>query len=168
MRYLGVSSTVLALLIALISVSQSAVPVFVKVMKGQYTNLRVNLLSIEDTTATVLVTNSGSMPGRLGEVWIDVDFATAPFFNIAYTHPPGLINPGEMREVSLLITSADPDESNECDEARYPSGGFRGYISTVLIGYDGKTSKQEMEVSIHCRGRWAFVPAAQAGRAFQR
>lgn len=67
-RHLGMSSTVLALLIALISVLQSALPVLITTIEGKHTNLRLNLLSAENTTAVFLATNSGNMPGRLGKV----------------------------------------------------------------------------------------------------
>jgi hypothetical protein len=175
MRYLGISSTVLALLIALISVSQSAAPVFLRMIKGQYTALKLNLLSIGDINATFLATNSGSMPGRLGEVFISpgrgnvppTAYARFPEFHIGYARVEGLINPGEMREISLRL---NPDVSNECSvdptRKRGEIDTFDGYMYMDLIGYDGDTSQQKFEVSIYCPGlgperHWEFVPTTQ-------
>jgi hypothetical protein len=165
MRYLGVSTTILALLIALISVSQSALPVFLKIAEGEHTKLKLNLLSIGDTTATFLVTNSGTMPGRLGNVWITRDDRSKawPDFKIAYLREETLIRSGEMREVSLRL---NPGGSNACGSYEKLDDGkiLSANINIYLIDYNGESDLQSFPVHISCnKSRWEFLTTITLG-----
>jgi hypothetical protein len=64
-RRLGFSSTVLALLIALISVLSSAVPAFKEILTPKDSHLSFTYLGATDDYIGILISNSGNRPGSV-------------------------------------------------------------------------------------------------------
>ncbi|RUW58360.1 hypothetical protein [Mesorhizobium sp. M7A.F.Ca.US.008.03.1.1] len=62
-RWFAVSSTVLALLTALISVLSFAVPSFITLLHKPHSDMSAPMISLEGTTIRLLVVNNGDAPG---------------------------------------------------------------------------------------------------------
>ncbi|CAN5470221.1 hypothetical protein BH10PSE5_BH10PSE5_18910 [soil metagenome] len=113
-RHLGLSSSILALLIALISVTQSAVLVLVRAYQGDRSRLSMKLLTADGRLLNLVAANGGNRPGKVayGEMTIKIPGDEQPF-ELTAESTPHLIQGGAMTEVTLAL---DPAFGAQLDE----------------------------------------------------
>jgi hypothetical protein len=120
-RYLAFSSTVLALLVALLSVATVAGPVFRDLLISKDSELVASFQELNDEEATFVVSNSGTRPGTVGEAFVIVarrntpgsqilrDFISVPRGPRHVREESFFVDAGKSRLVSYALSAADPN-----------------------------------------------------------
>ncbi|WP_304166765.1 hypothetical protein [Phenylobacterium aquaticum] len=132
-RHLGLTSSVLALLIALISVSQSAAPVLVRVYQGDRSHIALNLLKADGHTLRFVVSNTGNRPGSIAFGSMVLKAAGDEYsFPLEGDSAVGLIQGGAMSEIKLNLDAT-----------------FDGQLASVADEVDGTTHRPANEIVVH-------------------
>jgi len=132
-RHLGVTSSVLALLIALISVSQSAAPVLLHLYTGDRSHIALNLLKGDGHQLRFVVSNTGNRPGTIafGSIALKAngdDYS----FPLDGDSAVGLVQGGAMSEIKLDL---DPS--------------FDGQLASIADDVDGTARRAANEIVVH-------------------
>ncbi|MEZ0243497.1 MAG: hypothetical protein ACAH11_08995 [Sphingomonas sp.] len=119
------SSSILALLIALISVMQSATPVFIKALQGDRSRISLSLIRADGHTLKIVAINSGNRPGTIAYGSITLKTADDEYsFPLEGDAAAGLILGDSAKEVSLTLES-----------------GFDGQLVSISEERDGPAPK---------------------------
>jgi hypothetical protein len=105
-RYSPLSSTILSLIIALISVATLAVPILKKTFQGENSEILISTVIPEDRKVSVFVSNSGTRPGAIIEAFMDIsglfDVKNYQMFQLRLEENlPVLVGPGKHERVIL-------------------------------------------------------------------
>jgi hypothetical protein len=98
-RYFSVGSTVLALLVALLSVATTAAPALQRIFTRDRSDLRVALLSTEGREGSASVINSGNKPGFIGQIYLLANGVRVPGLKTSFKFGRGddmKVNAGEV------------------------------------------------------------------------
>ncbi|NQT12742.1 MAG: hypothetical protein HQ582_08335 [Planctomycetes bacterium] len=140
-RYVRFSDTVLALLIALISVLAVAIPNMLRLFENPKTEIKACLIGSEQVSSTfivnVWVTNIGERPGFIKGVSITSKEGSANG-PVPGEYPNGHMHPGESREFRLTFDPAQGRPEEEIEE---------GAITLIAITYDSKVLRVPVELS---------------------
>ena len=86
--YLGMSTTVLSLLVALVSVSSQAIPLILKASKPESSaKIRATLQGSDGFLLTILATNTGQLTGGINIVYISAKNRSTVWFQEPNTFP---------------------------------------------------------------------------------
>jgi hypothetical protein len=86
--HLGMSTTVLSLLVALVSVSSQAIPVILSAIKPEASaEIRATLQGSDRFFLTILATNTGQLTGGVNRVYISAKNRSAVWFQEPNTFP---------------------------------------------------------------------------------
>ena len=86
--HLGMSTTVLSLLVALVSVSSQAIPVILNAIKpAAAAEIRATLQGSDQFFLTILVTNTGQLTGGVNRVYISAKNRSTVWFQEPHTFP---------------------------------------------------------------------------------
>ena len=160
-RYLGMSSSVLALLIALVSVLTTALPAFHKYIVGNRSNLDLEFQASSGGDIYIVASNDGYRSGR-------VNFGELSFkgFNFPLNITPGdaYVAPGVMKPVTLKFDDgfmgqltqevADEFPDRKAEAARpntmmmYPN--VNAVVTIGLIQFGGMCSQVHFPVQLSC------------------
>lgn len=146
-RFLGFSSTIVALLIALISVLQTALPTFIQLYKGDRSEVSVTFLKAEGDTLIFAVSNSGNMPGTISSSDIELDNEVMPF-PLDRGSDADLIAAGSMQKVAFGLSPT----IEKFLSARGPFAAKPARVHVVAKQYDGSSSASTWEISVSCLG----------------
>jgi hypothetical protein len=167
---LNISSTVLSLLVALVSVLTVAAPVMINALTPKNSKLAVSFQGANNQNMDILVSNGGSRPGTIRlpvslAIATTKGSATIPLTFSGVISPAALLDPGKSQ---LLIFNI---------QDRRISGADATVTVPVLNNFDGdyekatctlkvtKTDftgeKSELVVPIDCRELRSFISATQ-------
>ena len=156
---LHLSSTLLALLVALVSVISLAVPVLKETFSPNNSQLVVALQHDSPTVLTLLVSNTGTKPGGIGGNFIiDIKHTVgkARYWLSLISNPPPFVRPGDAVQVSL----GPGNNYNYITRLFNPNTGPispRGIdlpefleecqctLSFNVVNYDGSIERRELE-----------------------
>jgi hypothetical protein len=88
-RHFGINETVLALLVAFVSVISMAVPIVKEALKGTNSRVKVSFSDVQDKFLFLVASNSGSNPGSVGQVALAVTGLDAAYGVIRVETGPG-------------------------------------------------------------------------------
>lgn len=103
-RHLNFSSTFLALLVALISVTTVAVPIFVAAFEVKKSIITMDMISTAGESIGVLVTNKGDRPGLISSGYLTLPPGGGIPIVEFETFPPLII---EARETKVVVMRID-------------------------------------------------------------
>lgn len=162
-RYLAFSSTVLALLIALLSVATVAVPVLRDVLIAKDSDLVGSFQGLSDNEAVFVVSNSGNRPGTVGEAFVIIALFdppagnTLPFVTISglplaesYVTETSFVDAGKSKLIKYRPLSSPPKSGPQGPQ--YPweetdAGKFQCAMGIDLINFSGRTNRYCFEYS---------------------
>jgi hypothetical protein len=105
-RYLQVSSLVLALLVALVSVVGWAAPVVITAFREQNSHVEAYFQALANNRAFIMATNTGMRPGSVVSVrLVDGQPGQNPFFRERgdFQLEPIVLGPGESKQITLNL-----------------------------------------------------------------
>jgi len=166
-RHLVFSSTVLALLIALISVLQSAIPQFIRIWEGDRSEVSLGLLQADKLSLFVIASNGGVMPGSIGAGFLNVKSVGGGVYPFPLTSDRGAgsIGPGATQEFVFTLDDGHVDELvrlvEEIDPLEPQTGGLQlvrfGPVSAQaevgVIQFGGERESFAWPVFVTCIGR---------------
>lgn len=145
-RHLQVGSSVLALLVALVSVVALSVPVFKPILTTYRSNLNVSYQGATGEKFFFVVSNGGNKPGVIGRIEAGVYYppkpTTDPIF-VTLQQRPIVIGPGETREIEIGVP-ADLARENFAEALRQianpqiPTPVIRLRASIIEFNHDPK------------------------------
>jgi len=131
-RHLAVSSTVLALLVALISVLQSALPVFIAAYNGNASKVSMNFLKADGHSGIFAASNSGNRPGTLAFGSLILKSPSDEYsFPLEGDSAVNLILPAQITPIKLTLEA-----------------GFDGQIISIAEEFDGPTPETKGAATI--------------------
>lgn len=134
-RYLVFGNTVLALLVALISVSALAIPVFINALHEERSDVRIRLVSIGFPDTKFWVWNTGDKPGLLLSVTLRSQFGSraCTFSDSERKMKSAVIEPDHFNLYSFSVA--------ECGYlANRPLSGETVTLAFKLVPYEGRPS----------------------------
>lgn len=140
-RFLSLSTSTLALIIALISVTSAVGPGIVRMFKGERSALAISYIAPVDEGILLLASNEGTRPAVIHAV----SFAARPDFLDFEIEPDNLhllVNPGQVRPVNVTIKVRDLPDGAYADFNNQKS--HKIYVHATQFG--GK--KDTIELSI--------------------
>lgn len=163
-RFAAVSATTLALLTALVTVTEQAAPTFISLWRGSYSKLAVTPLDTNDNALRLMVVNSGTSAGALQENTFSLRAADGSIdVPLAVDPTLGLIKPGEARELKLVLREGEmpkmisilsEDDPNAVDANGrrwlrvFPT--YRAQVVGQARNYDGSTESFSWPVGLSC------------------
>jgi hypothetical protein len=165
-RHLGLSSTMLALLVALISVLQSAVPVFVAAYRGDRSEASMQFLKSDGLTAIFAASNSGNRPGALAFGSLLVKSPVDDYsFPLQQDADVPLILPSQMTAIRLRLEAGYSGQISSIVEevlgppaTQAPPNSVAIYppipatLAVEVIQFDGTRSSFSWPVFVECGG----------------
>jgi hypothetical protein len=162
-RYLAFSSTVLALLVALLSVATVAVPVLRDVLIAKDSDLVGSFQGLSDNGAVFVVSNAGNRPGTVGEAFVIIALRdppptnTLPFIMISglpledsYVAETSFVDAGKSKLIKYRPLSSPPKSGPQGPQ--YPweetdAGKFQCAMGIDLINFSGRITRNCFEYS---------------------
>ncbi|MBY5357247.1 hypothetical protein HFO94_27595 [Rhizobium leguminosarum] len=141
-RFLNISQTSLALLIALISVTGTLIPPLAKVLFRD-SHLEKNLISIDQTGAIFVVTNSGNMPGSVISAEVEFPLSEGRSTRLALPVAVQIIEPGKSQLVKVTPSDAPALLVTAIYQSLTTSGCS---LRLSLLSYRGEVSKHVEEI----------------------
>jgi hypothetical protein len=166
-RFLGFSSSILALAIALISVLQVALPVFINVARGAYSDASLRLMKTDGNLLRFVATNAGNRPAVVADGTIALTVAgEEESLPLEGGGGLGLIEPGAMKEITLgleeswtsqLISFAAEGSAPPPATSRQTATlvSHRPMLAEVRVGtvqFNGEETRFTFPVWVHCGG----------------
>lgn len=106
-RHLSMSSSVLALLVALVSVLSFAVPMAVELFRKDGSNIAIALQEMQGSNIYFMASNSGNRPGAIGDGAINIRYGTdRRTIPLSRVDSPPVIMPGTSQQVSFMLADA--------------------------------------------------------------
>lgn len=106
-RFLNMSSSVLALLVALVSVLSFATPIAVNMLRKDGSNLTITLQAVQARNIYFLASNSGNRPGGIGDAQLRLHYGSTTLRIPLYrTGEPPFIMPGASRQIFYTLSDA--------------------------------------------------------------
>jgi hypothetical protein len=166
-RHLSLSSTVLALLIALISVLQSALPVFIAIYKGDASRVSMHFLKANGLSLILAASNSGTRPGTLAHGTLTLPLRGDSIdFSLNGDSAVDLILPAQTTPIKLTFDDGSVDQLRQEVEnfhrappklpgatvlVVYPP--VRATLSVEVIQFDNSRTKFRWPVFVQCGGK---------------
>ena len=174
-RNLPTSSTVLALLIALLSVGSSTFPMLRQAFHKPHAEVEISSPVIDDQTVQMVVTNLGDRPGVIfggtleSKVWREIPLTLAnvgsafvpagskqialrPMIRMHYGDAAKLARDPRLRigadETRLRVIFVEPDGSYSDRTVPLPAGAFRGLLAAHA---DRCSSERAASIIAACR-----------------
>lgn len=97
-RFFGTSQVILSLLVALVSVSTVAVPIFVKALKSANSEISTTYLAGKVNRLYLLASNTGTRPGAISNVALVLEAKSYP---ITIGGGPVIVGPGDTVRLDL-------------------------------------------------------------------
>jgi hypothetical protein len=148
---LGLSSTVLSLLVALISVLTASVPILMESLATKNAKLSFTFLSADDQYIVVFVTNAGTRPGTISQVSVIVGEGV---LQLTTGSPAPIIEPG--RSYLLQFRSPTPIARTSPLIDMWEEGPCS--VAMRLIDFHGSPKAEYHEVSCRELGRFFGKP----------
>lgn len=141
-RHLSVGSSVLALLVALVSVLALAAPAFDGIITREDSNIEVSLQGIRGERAFVMVTNSGVRAGSVTGATLAIKHPMAPEpIEADLEVVPALIPAGATRQLAIPLQSVRRFiDISYCESIKVPNANFQ--ISVKVAFRDFKSSRE--------------------------
>ena len=146
------SSSIIALLIALISVSKDAYPVIAKSMKGEFSHISTNLFVMNAVDLHLLASNTGTKPGTIANAALYVGDASRPMErDLADFIEIGLpelkqVNAGEMDSYTYHVSLDLLKKKLEANSHRE----VYAYFSVKVVDFGGCASIHEFQFTYTC------------------
>ncbi len=156
-RHLAISSTALALLIALISVASTATLTMRSVFEVPRSNLGIKLIRAEGMDVYFLVTNSGNERGAIISGGLEVHPDAGDITLQSGTRDPIFAEPGESRVINIRYTVTHDDMKKiSVGIPKYWEGHADPDISlpirvgVAVIEFDGKEREPRFYLDLFC------------------
>ena len=163
-RFAVVSGTTLALLTALITVTEHAAPTLLALWRGAYSRIAVTPVDTTDNTVRLLVVNDGTRAGVLQEGSFALRTTDGRIEEpLTVRASLGLIKPGEARELTLVLpdnampkmiaTLSEGDPQAVDANGRRWSRVFPAYPGSIVgsaRNFDGRAQRLAWPVRLRC------------------
>lgn len=132
----------LGLLVALISIISLSLPIALKLVTPDNSDVRVEFQNFEDGTAYFVASNLGSRPGTVTEAYFDFKGELRRGrYNLIGDAQKQFIEPGASRQLSFAIPCAD-EKSSQIQYKRSEKFGSRpladnAQLNVVILQFDG-------------------------------
>ena len=134
-RYFTISSTVLSLLVALVSVSGLVIPKIVELFESDDSYIEFSPANSDKGSLYVLVTNTGKRAGTFNKAWLIIPDENDKFLKLIFTvkdfDKGASYIPKDSSKLITLLPDAPPvpiDKESYFDNNEYR---FRGFYSSV-------------------------------------
>ena len=152
-RHLSMSASVLALLVALVSVLSFAIPTMAEFLKEDGSNVSIAYQGMLRGNIYFMVSNSGNRPGAIGDGGINISYGTdRRVIPLSRAEAPPVIMPGTSQQVSFVLADVYrrqiPQVFAEQFDARTgtsPRGGTAVFVIQA-IEFDGRRHSYVHEV----------------------
>lgn len=142
-RFLNMSSSVLALLVALVSVLSFAAPIAVNMLRKDGSNITITLQAVQGRRVYFMASNSGNRPGGVGDAKLTVQYGDhIENFDLYRTGEPPFIMPGASRQISYTLSNHQ-QQSIENSEPR-PRNQTRFAIEAIEFDGARRTYTSDM------------------------
>jgi len=144
-RRLGVSTTVLSLLVALVTVLTFAIPVIRDALTSRDSRLIASMQGMsDDRVIAVLVSNTGARPGTVG--WANISAIGQAFSLSVQGDVPIVVEPGKSVLVRFKNTSPAPDLPEFRNLIQMPDN-FECKFVLGLTSFTGEVTTIELPIS---------------------
>lgn len=145
-RFLGVSSTMLGLLVALVSVLAFAIPIWKETLVPKVMKPHVVLMNVaDDGSAIFSISNAGTAPGALQLMAIGRDKNVANFDLLALYSGDALLAPGEAQIKRLYLKTEPSENSLDLESAMRM---FRSKSACVMQAFFIDVNGQRIKVDV--------------------
>jgi hypothetical protein len=145
-RFLGMGSTVLGLLVALVSVLAFAIPIWNETLVPKKMKPHVVLMNVaDDGSAIFSISNAGTAPGALQLMAIGRDKIVANFDLSALYAGDALLEPGESQIKRLYLTTAPSEESLALEDIMRM---FRSKSACIMQAFFIDVNGQRIKVDV--------------------
>ena len=143
--FLNLSAPVLSLLVALVSILALAVPAMVATLARDQSDVRISFQYFEDGTAHFVVSNPGTRPGSVGEVYLDYG-PQGERFPLRSQSPRRTVSPGTSQDMAFTLTCPS-DLGPQVQYAKDEGWGSRpiskdAQLKAVVVQFDGSFQTQ--------------------------
>jgi hypothetical protein len=166
-RFLGLSTSVLALLVALVTVVASSLPVITATLAGDFSNLRLTFQRVADDSAFFSTSNSGTKPASITRAELVISYRVPPqtgrtemYFDLIGENSNWLVQPGETKQVvfriphtaetQLRMAWPGSDQRPTRTSMTLPTPDTEAWIRVTLTQYGGEQSILRQEVRMIC------------------
>lgn len=143
--FLNLSTPVLSLLVALVSILSLALPTLISAITYPHSDVRVAFQYFEDGTAHFVASNGGTRAGSVGEVYLDYGQKGERHFfrSVAGSRS---IPPGASSELTFQLPCPE-EEVPQVQYSQDPKWGSRpiakdARLNAVIVQFDGTSSTQ--------------------------
>lgn len=153
-RHLNFSSTILALLIALISVISLSVPVFINTFRQNDSNIQVRLSYVEELTLALILINQGNRPGHLGSGIFEISYPHDTFI-LGFLNQRGwFIKAHSAENVDYYLSGIEGGQERMDKFFHYldknqESDKFSIKLTFPIHNFSGKLQKYELKIDLN-------------------
>ncbi|MEA3090841.1 MAG: hypothetical protein QOJ04_2183 [Caballeronia sp.] len=159
LRHVGVSSSVLALLIALVTVLTASIPVIAELVRDDRSEVRLVPQKAEGLTLFIIATNEGSRGGTVGHVLFLMGRPESdpPFFPMTSSDRFGYVPAGATKQFAFELSVIDAVRIRARLGSRLQGNGpsasdsIAGTVLATVNQFDGTTSVGVWPVHISFR-----------------
>lgn len=143
--FLNLSTPVLSLLVALVSILSLTLPTLISAFSRQNSDVRVAFQYFEDGAAYFVASNGGTRAGSVGEVYLDYGQQGERYF-LRGVASDRSIPPGTSKRLTFRLPCPH-DEAPQVHYAQDPKWGSRpiakdARLNAVIVQFDGTSSTQ--------------------------
>lgn len=144
--YLNMSASVLALVVALVSVLSFAAPVAAKLMAKDHSEVSVALHSINGSKAVFTASNSGNKAGTIAAALLEMKAqGTESSMTLPPIAEPPIVQAGETRQVTVELTP----HVRQLIQGFAPKADGQAQFDVEVIEFGGTRDHEKSEVSLN-------------------